>query len=464
MTIANMNSTAAEGVLLKSSLNSSDAITSPIIGAVGVVVNEVSTSFTDGYNPNTGGDLCKVSFDNIDPDDRLAFEGQIVIDVTAVDCAQNDAGSVVTQTAGIDQASAAYLWAMENSAGGDMGRCFIATNNLLNAQLLSTDTLLQPALLTIDKDEFVTLCFWWKGNEWGMLADGGILATGTRQTAHPADNFYKIVIGTAWNGTSTPFANGRFKNLIVSYVSPRLQHTPYGTISILGDSYAGQLTDANDASFMRDINADGLIHNRLSRQGLTTRIYANTDGGASIGDSALNNLSALFDTWALEASGVVWLIAFNNDYLLLDADRNDGSTGTEANAQKVLKLLGGELATATGHTYTKVTKVILCTGGSLTNNIAVDTAAYKTGKAETQAIINSLVAWWDAAYPAKAGLIEIYDLFTGLGGDSLEHRNYQGYIDTFGNETQAPNPTQGDRHPSSHGRVKLVDGLLDLTR
>ena len=463
MPIANMDSTAADGVLLKATLLSAASVTSPDIGVTGAIINEVDSSFTDeGLNPNTGADLCRVSFSNLDPDDRLAYEGQIVMDVSTNDCAQPDTGAIVTLTEGQDLATAAYFWMMTSSAVVDRGSSFRSSDDKLKTELFNTDTLLDANFLTNGKGAYTTLCWWWRGSVWGLLADGGEIYTGTRQEPHPADSFYKISIGANRAGNLSTIV-GRFKNLIISHVSPRLADYKDKTISILGDSFADQLTLAANVSFFRDSNAQASIGRYLSKIGQKARIYADATGSASICDTGADDLSDSFETWAINCSGIVWLIAFNNDSTAGTTDRNNATTGTEANAQKLMTLLGGELAVTDGSLYNNVTKVIICTAGSLTNNAAIDTTDNQTGKDETQAIVNSLPAWWDAAYPAKAGFIEIYDLFTALGGDSETNVNYQGYLDTLGNVNQAPVTPQANRHPSSFGRIKLAGDLIKLT-
>lgn len=443
MSIAKVTDTGVN-ILLANDLTS-------VVSAVGAngTLNGTASVSSAGLAPNAGS----MSF--IVNNASLEDEGQIVCKVTTEHFGVPDNTGQVSFSKGEAKSASQYLWSFLSSAPANQGYFLISAAEALGGKLNASDT--QSTLLgmtTIGKAEFVEVCIWWKGTEWGVLIDGATFQTGTR--ANFADVFHTINIGSAFNGTSSALTNGTIKDLVISNVSPRIQQR-FNKVSlgIFGDSFTENFASLGGTP-RYDIRGDALIHG-LSYGWKFNRLNFDGNPGFTVGDTTSSDLSNEIDDFVLLQNDVAVIMAGNND-----ATTSTARPTTEANYKDFIERIMGETAVG-GIKYTNCRMVVIITAGSLTNNAAIDNALNQAGLLEVNAIINSLPAWWDATYPARTGLVRVIDLHSLLGGDSSTNENYQGYFNSIGNIADGGSATptaQNDRHPSALGFYTVMKAII----
>ena len=403
-----------------------------------------------GINVNGGS----IAFTNYPGNAALQYAFQVSIDVPVTAIAAVDNSNYPSGSTGDVFSASKYILAGEDSSGADLFRVFIGADKRIEMRTHSSDTALSGDITSIGKDSYVTLTAWADGNRFGMFINGGLIYSGIR--AGRANSLYKLIVGAAWNGTSTGFIGYPLKNLVVSRIAPRLSQKPdQRGIGIFGDSFAGNATD--DASSSRLDGSAKLTLERLCGD-KRPRIYGQGYGGYTVCDTATTatNLSGVFNGFNATAPDIAVIMAVNNDVISTDANAFHATTGTLANLKSWATALS-----ANGRTK----RVIITTPGSLRQHVALDTTLNNTRRAALSDLVFSLPAWWDATYPMNKGFVKVFDLFSALGGDADNNRNYIGYWNGVGNIATGGSISPGtpsNRHVHTSGNIIIGQGLFGL--
>jgi len=410
---------------------------SPIYSDAGIDVNDGSIAFTN-YPGNAA----------------LQYAFQISIDVPVAGITEVDSSAYVSGSTGDVFSASKYILAGEDISGTDLFRVFIGADKRIEMRTHSSDTALSDKITSIGKDSYVTLTAWADGNMFGMFINGGLINSGIR--AGRANSLYKLIVGAAWNGTSTGFIGYPLKNLVVSRIAPRLsQNLDQGSVGIFGDSFANGITAAV-ATPKFDATAKITLERLFGSA--KTRIYGQGYGGYTVCDTATTatNLSGVFNGFNATAPDIAVIMAVNNDVTSNDADAFHATTGTLANLKSWATALS---------TNGRTKRVIITTPGSLRQHVSLDTTLNNTRRAALSDLVFSLPSWWDATYPMNKGFVKVFDLFSALGGDADNNRNYIGYWDGVGNIATGGSASPGtpsNRHPHTSGNIIIGQGLFDL--
>jgi len=409
---------------------------SPIYSDAGIDVNDGSIAFTN-YPGNAA----------------LQYAFQISIDIPVKGIAEADITSAVSGSTGDPTSTIKYILAGEDSSGTDSFRVYYGISKSIEMRTHSSDTIQTAKITSIGKASYVTLTAWADGGMFGLFIDGGLIYRGARTGR--TNSLYKLIVGAHWNGTSQ-LTGYPLKNLVVSRIAPRLSKTAnVGSIGIFGDSFADNVT--NGVSGVRLDGSAKLTLDRLYGD-KRPRIYGQGYGSNTVCDTANTayNLSEKFNTFNATAPDIAVIMATNNDATSPGADVYHATTGTEANLKSWVTALS---------TNGRTKRVIITTPGSFRQQVAQDTVAINTRRADLSDMILGLPNWWDTTYPMNKGFVKIFDLFSALGGDIDNNSNYTGYWNGVGNIAtggSASPVTPDDRHPHTGGNIIIGQGLFDL--
>ena len=435
-------------ILVSCDLKSTAAVTA----AGGTVVGTASFDSDLGMDPGSAG---SIRFQAITGYQQLDDEGQIVVKVQPNGFAEyDDSASVVSGSQGVDRsAGGKYILSGLTSSFGAHTRVFVDNTEQLSAKMHASDTLKATKMTTIGKDNYVELCLWWKGNEWGLLTDGAPYTSGTRAN-FVAGILWRITVGaTGASGTDNSLDGYYFKDIIISRRSPRFfSKQTARSIGLFGDSFVKQMEDAAASPFW-DCAGYDLIHRKLADAGKKARIEIDGYNGYTICDTTSNDLSNEIAGFAALKTEISVIIAGNNDIDLSAvnwATNALGTGGIDENLKAWITTLysGG------------CKKIYICNAGSVKQATTKDVAQAPINMAAYNAILNALPGWFDAANPTDAGLVEIVDLFTLLGGDQTVNYNYQGQWNLDGNVTTGAGSLD-NRHPHPQGQKVLIDHIMD---
>jgi len=429
-------------ILLASTLRSAADVTSPLIGPAGVITG-TATLDAEGLDPGSAG---SVSFSNIDPKGQLKYAGQIVATFTTPHVCEYDDSSSISGSEGFNWAATAYMFALENAAGANQGRMFMSSNEAITSRLHSGDTQAATQITTSGKGVKTEICWWWKGTEVGILANGSEVYKNTR-TVINEDVFYKLICMAEWAGLNNPMTGAKMIDLVASRIPPNFA-TKANSISIgdLGDSYANQFVTASYP--LTTPRFDGLVYPAIEkevRKGNTysfSRIVEHGYSGYTMCDTVGNNLQPKFAAFVAEHLQVAIITVGQNDAIALQANVTNATTGTDARFKELLGLLAVDPANEL---------IVITNSGSLRNHVTLDTTINRETKAIVDNIIAALPAWFDQTYPARAGSLIFIDQHAILGGDSDTNLNYQGYLNSLGNVSTPGVAIQNDRHRTGLG-------------
>lgn len=436
-------------MLLACDLSSSANVT-----AAGGVVNGTATFAGGGMIPGSAGSVSFTAFAGMS---QLQYEGQIVVTVSTTHVCKPDDAASVSGSVGENKAANNYLWAVQDSVPTSHAYLLISTAEALVGKLHASDTQSSAlSLSSVGKSDRIEICVSWKGTEGEILVNGGRFQTFTR--ANFGNVFNKLVVGAAFNGTSTPNANATFYSVVVSRRAVRFVERPERvSIGIFGDSY---VTNANSAGGAPryDNRATALFNRYLSESGWKCNRFSwRGFGGYYVGDvGGGTDLSAQIDTFVADQTQVAVIIAGNND-----STNATARLTTEANYKTFIQKIAGETAVG-GRNYRHCRKIIVCTPGSMRQDSSLDTADNNAGRKAVHDIVMSLPSWWDTTYPARAGLVEVVDLYGILGGDRDGNLNYWGALNALGNISSggsASPVSPNDRHPSGLGNYTLFRAI-----
>lgn len=451
--IATMDDTG-DHIIIQCTMTSAAAIT-----AAGGTVTGSPDIDADGLTQVDNSN--KVVFTDVPGYQSLDYAGQIVFDVTTqkVSVYDNDT-TAVNGSNGSDLSAAQYLFGTKSGsgAGTNAGCLFMNTAQQLTARVGVSDTNAVGGVTSVGKSATTQVCYWWKGTEFGVMIDGSPLITGTRASFE--DNWFHIFNPGAGFSFSSQLFTGKIKNLVVSRIPPTFYtHRSVRRIGIFGDSHAKQMSTATNPRF--DCAAVYQIMKHLAAKGMKAQVTNDGVSGGTVADGTGTNLSDSIAAFAAKQYDVCVLMPFNNDKkttTISDVEYADASTGSDANIKKFIEqIMFTDYPTNT--VRSRCTRVIVATPGSMYQS-DFNTAANNARRVLLHAIVEALPAWWDATYAAYAGMVESYDYFASMGGDSTVNYNYQGQYNLDGNGFNTP--ALDDQHLSVEGQTKLGLDLYQL--
>lgn len=441
-------------ILISCDLKSASSVTD-----AGGVLQGGTESFSD--NGMDAGSAGSVSFTNFTGYTRLRHEGQICMTVSTMGiCEYDDNGSTVSGSQAPNR-TGMYLFESKNSGGTDMARILSFSTEQLRARLHSSDTEVGRKITTVGKGEYTELCLWWKGNQWGVMADGSDVLPAQTRAGYDDENFYQLIVG-ADNATTTPFDGYYIKDFVVSTTAPRFATKRNAmSIGLFGDSFVSDMAD-DDWSPVYDASGFDQIRRRLAAVGKRARIVVDGYSNYTVCDTGAQDLSDEITGFVATSPQVAIIVAGNNDIQLSSSDWAThalGTGGVEENLQNFINELYFSDYPTNTVVNPRLSKIYICQPGSLKQHTALDTAQAATNNTSYRAIVNGLPAWFDAANPTDAGLVEIVDLIEVLG-DKTENYNFTGQWNLIGNATIAPGSLD-NRHPHPTGQVVLINHIMN---
>jgi len=447
--LANKNGVAqitdTEGVLFTVACTAATDVTG-VSGATGAVTGSPTFS-SDGMKCASGDGII---FTSITGSSKLDYEGQIVFDVETEGIAEYDDGAATSGSTGRDSTATEYLFTCKDSGGIKRAEFLINSNEVTSCKLHGSDTAVTGQIHTAGKDSYTNICIWWKGTEYGVLVDGCIFTSGTRAN-RVSDQFNALAFGSLNGGGVTPFTYN-IKNIVVSNKSPRMIfRQQISSIGIFGDSFAVNSTISTNNNPLYDATVGYRIQSRLAERGLKSSIAIDGHSGHSMCDTGTGDLVNDGDatTFAANEYEIVVIMAGNNDCTSSASQVANATTGTEARYKEAIERCAFS-DYSTNSLRTRTRRIILTTAGSLKQKTSINTAANNANLVTVNGIINSLPDWWDATYPAFAGLVRVADLYNKLG-DTDNNINYRGGVEG----------TDDNRHPSAFGHILLADIIYD---
>lgn len=257
---------------------------------------------------------------------------------------------------------------------------------------------------------FARITISWTTSTAELYVDGLRISSLSR-TNPASDHLSTIHIGNLMGTGTAPFRGPYYiRNLIVSTrpvivtTQPLLSH-----IMHIGDSFAAGQPYTNVASKYDGTIVNTVIKELISRGAGTDRISVFSNGGGQIQDNGTDPLE-LHAGQSLSRSDVLTqspsLIVFitgGNDTSIFDRAQftNDLHDHIEA-------FLG-----ANGHPQTTTQHVIVTTTTSNLN-------ANHPATLQMRQIMLELPAWWDSAYPSRAGAVSVIDTWSLFGGSQVD--------------------------------------------
>lgn len=448
-----------DNIMLACDLKSAAAVTG-ISGAASGTVNGTATFDDTGMSTGSAGG---VSFVNITNNIKLRYEGQMVVKVSPDGICEYDDAATVSGSTAPNRSVGAYIFTMLSDVAANTGKIYISNTNEIKGHVHQTDTQFSGKATTVGKDSYVEVCVWWRGDSWGVLLDGAELLSGTRANYWNVA-FYQINIGANYDGVSNPFVGYKMKDFVLSRTAPRFtskQDAP--SVGIFGDSFALQMAHGSAAPYW-DATGHDQIQRRFAQNGNRVRIVVDGNNGFTVCDTGGSNLSAEIAAFAAQDTSICIIIAGNNDQVLSSSDWTtyalDGSTGTDANYKDFINQIYFSDYPTNTVVNGKRSKIYITNQGSLKQKTASDTVQAALNTAELDEILAGLPVWFDAANPADAGMVEIINLRSILGGDQTVNYNYKGQWNLDGNITTGGGSLD-DRHPHSTGQVVLINDIMN---
>lgn len=308
-------------------------------------------------------------------------------------------------------------WGTNNGATGTLGYLYkrTAANNYdfyIKAgqsgqvgSVYSSDNSVNPAWSTVTVS--------WTVNKVDLYIDGLHIFTRTRSASNALTQFGDIYLGNYGNGAGQPNWNNQYymRNFIMSSRPVVLNYHPIlAHIMSVGDSFAGGQYQ-NITSTVGQVNEVNTIAGRLNEKGFgfnSLTVYSN-GGGAVINTAADDLKTDINGAGKTRAQGA----AEKPTFIIFQGGVNDSGIYTTPEFLDDLKEHVMEWM-ADGVTYTAnvaAKRMILVLQVSSANT------SDKGDLSSIHADILSIPAWWDAAYPSRAGHVQVVDPRPDLTSD-----------------------------------------------
>lgn len=458
--VATMTDTG-DHILLQCELTSAANVT-----AAGGTVTGSPTFDADGYTPVDASNY--IQWTDLTGYEALDYAGQVVLELTTQNVATFDSDTTaVSGSNGSDISTGMYLWSTKYGTGAGTNAAYLnilaANPQLLNIKIDTTsDTAAAGGITSVGKSSTVTICSWWKGGKCGVIVDGVPQLFGNRTAFR--DALFHIFRPGAGFSLSSQLFTGRIKSVVISRIPPTFYTvSSVRHVGVFGDSFASQFADGKTAgSNPRFDNTAGIqMMKRLYSKGRKVRVTNAGVSGATICDTGSNDLSSTIAAFAAYKVDVAVILAGQNDIVSTtasDEQFNHATTGTEANLKGFIEqIMFDDYPTNTVRSRTQ--KVIVNTPASLYQDSTLNTVTNNSRRETLDTLVKTLPAWWVSEGYGTADEVEVYDLFTSMGGDATVNYNYQGQYNLAGNG--ANTPSLNDRHLSTEGHKKLGEDLFN---
>jgi len=353
----------------------------------------------------------------------LDTEGQMSMTFTSEGICKRDNGSSANGSEGVERTAFGQMWVFGGGTGNAVRSNFShSVTEQVSGNVSNGATTLTRSIISLNKPTQITVTISWTATTERLFVNGILEAEGTRTVG--VNDFFALALGSSFTAANF-FSAGEtlfMKDLVISDKAVLLKTPIWSTFSINGDSFALQAqSDAGD-------RLDGTIRRELTKVFIDNGfeppafVSAATPGitGGTICDTGALDLSAEFTAWGAAAGELAIFLWSNNDSTVLDtADVTNATTGTKANGETMIGLLGAS-----------VRNIVMLNTGSLKQNVSLDT---QTNRDRRDDIVNPILK----DFESFDNRVITLDAATILGNNDT-NVNYDGWWDELGNDGSGP--------------------------
>lgn len=434
-------------ILLRSTLKSAAAITSPLVGSAGTIVGSGHEfdSIRGFRNPATG--TAGVTWTALTGYQALDNAGQISFEIEReAACSKSTVYGSTGDNPPNDYSGQALAWILVWTADGgttygNMRKSQGDANGLSVQFKNAGETNGFVSLHTQNKGDFVRITLSWIGSKTTLFVDNKPVAYSTAPTRGVA---WANQFATLWlmhfnggNGVRRRF----MRNIIVSTKPVFLPKLPGNRLAMMGHSFSMNYADSNGSSAY-DETMNQIIRGRLVARGCDVEFTSDGAGGGYV-------ISAL-TTAPFQLRSATFLDSLKarqaTEILLLQGTNDVGNAGfTPAAFDTDYK---AQLTTiAAGHSGKFTQRIFVTTVPSRNAETGTWSQLIADNTVLGNAVINALPAWWNSNFPARAGQLIVLPLFDVWGGmypvDPVQSGQLAG---------ATPN-----LHPSPFGALRIAD-------
>jgi lysophospholipase L1-like esterase len=395
-------------ILLKSTLDSSSAVTAPLVGSAGTVSGNVSFESGRGFLRTLGGSAA-VTWSSLTGFQALDNAGQISFDIErSAICTR---GSIYGSDADAQDFGWTVVWTPDG--GTTFGSLRTGTGdpstNILSFRN-SGETNGGFQLHSQTKNDYVRVCISWNGANMSLFIDGVPIVFGTAPTRNSrwANQFTALWL-MHFNG-GNGIRNRYMRNLIVSTKSAVLPTHPLIRVAFYGHSFAANWVKTNNQACYDD-TFDQILNRRFALNGYQVACTANGVGGGYV-ISALTGAS----TQLRNSTYLNQLASRRATHIVVLAGTNDVSAAGFTRAAFDTDFKAMLTSIDSGHDRKFVQKIIVATVPSRNGDSSTWTADVQQRILEANDVIQALPAWWNSTFPARANQLQVVDLFNEWGG------------------------------------------------
>ena len=318
-----------------------------------------------------------------------------------------------TRSIGYNRTESEFLLSHGPGDASTVGMLYMQPDQSLSWFFKATEILRGAHFVSTDRSErFARITLSWSPGEARLYVDGLLIATIDR-TDQGADRFSTLYIGNFIGSAISGFRGNYFvRNLIVARIPVVLQTPPLlEHVMQLGDSFSTGPALANLPA-----KYDALIPNtiigQLGRQGIGYGKYTvYSHGGGNIQDNGSRPIETSVDGRGKTRAQA---LTENPTLVIFITGGNDAGIFNEMQFTTDLRDHVEAFLGERGYPATTVKHVILTT---TTSNQSATTPAILS----MVRIMKSIPAWWDSAYPLRAGSVSVIDTWSIFGGEIVDH-------------------------------------------
>ena len=427
-------------IILKCSLRSRAAVAAPEIGSAGTITNastarfDANFGFRPGETGNSGITFASVAgFQALDNCGQVSFD--INREILCVDTRQSIGTNPSVQWTFV--ASNGTNYAAIRKIGGVPPPFGVKMHDAGDTQGLAY-------FHSDGKAEFVRVCLSWNAGSLALFVDGKRVnhwQTAPTRITRWVNQFQNICCMSFTSGGS-PNRDGFMRDLLVSREPVHFFTQPEKRFAFLGHSFATTYTnDTTPSGINYDNSVGGYIRQHFNRSAFDVGIEAFGVGGG-YWDPAIT----AFDIGDYAAATV----AAKPNYIVCYGGTNDVGGGAYNDAGYLSGIQTALGIIASDAWAPKIERIVFMTTPSRSGIVTSWNDATRANILSSNAVIQTLPAWWNGTYPALAGKLVTADLFNAWGG------------------MYPPRPVMGgqrsgafdDLHPSSLGCKIIADLAL----
>lgn len=276
---------------------------------------------------------------------------------------------------------------------------------------------------------------WYGANSW-IFVDGKLVSSATYDGAIDQ---HDVLYLFSWAGSGSNVYDGDYymRNLVWSNKSVLTPvHPKLKKILQVGDSFAGGQPLNFSVTDVYDANTANTVIGYLRENGINYGSYTvYSNGGGTVQDSGADPLEDDVNGSAktrATAAGELY------NTIIFIGGTNDHGSYVEATFTADLKdHIEEYMAENSYSANTEAEYMLLCTVPSKDNPATAATRGMNT-------VIKSMPAWWDAAYPSRAGRVRVVDVDAAFGGSDSDQTLFK---------------TGADIHPASTGWIVMGEAI-----